>query len=97
MSKRPLLFATITLCLAACASTSNPPGPEGTGDHKVGYLLGRSDTVKQQYWIVQDQQKNLHPPSQVHITYLPITTGGTTNNGVVTVPTTEYIPVQESP
>jgi hypothetical protein len=97
MMKRPLLFSLVTLCLAACASTSNPPGPEGTGDHKVGYLLGRSDTVKQEYWIIQDQQKNLHPATQPRITYLPITTGGTTNNGVVTVPTTEYIPVQESP
>jgi hypothetical protein len=93
--KNPLLFSLLTLCLAACAST-NPPGPEGTGDHKVGYLLGRSDTVKQEYWIIQDQQKNLHPTTQPRITYLPITTGGTTNNGVVTVPTTEYIPVQES-
>lgn len=96
MMKRPLLFSFVTLCLAACASTSNPPGPEGTGDHKVGYLLGRSDTVKQEYWIVQNQQKNLHPQTQPRITYLPITAGGGTNNGVVTVPVTEYIPVQES-
>jgi hypothetical protein len=96
MSKRPLLFSAICLCLAACASTSNPPGPEGTGDHKIGYLLGRSDTVKQQYWIVQDQQKDLHPANKPRVTYLPITTGGVTNNAVVTVPTTEYIPVQES-
>jgi len=93
--KNPLLFSLLTLSLAACAST-NPPGPEGTGDHKVGYLLGRSDTVKQEYWIIQDQQKNLHPQMQPRIDYLPISTGGTTNNGVVTVPTTEYIPVQES-
>jgi len=52
--------------------------------------------VKQEYWIIQDQQKSLHPATQPRINYLPITTGGTTNNGVVTVPTTEYIPVQES-
>jgi hypothetical protein len=90
------LLSLATVCLVACASTSNPPGPEGTGDHKAGYLLGRSDTVKQQYWIVQEQQKNLHTPAEAHVAYLPITTGGTTNNGVVTVPTTEYIPIQES-
>jgi hypothetical protein len=84
------------MCLAACASTSNPPGPEGTGAHKVGYLLGRSDTVKQQYWMVQNEQKSMRPAPQAHVTYLPITTGGTTNNGVVTVPTTEYLPVQDS-
>ena len=69
MMKRPLLFSLLTLCLTACATT-NPPGPEGTGDHKVGYLLGRSDTVKQEYWIIQDQQKNLHPATQPRINYL---------------------------
>ena len=95
MMKKSLLVM-VTLSLAACASTSNPPGPEETGAHKVGYLLGRSDTVKQEYWIIQNQQKNLHPAAPPRITYLPITTGGTTNNGVVTVPVTEYIPVQES-
>ena len=96
MTKQSLLFAALTLCLTACASTSNPP-PEGTGDHKAGYLLGRSDTVKQQYWIMQELQKSPRPAPQAHVDYLPITTGGTTNNGVVTVPTTEYIPVQENP
>jgi hypothetical protein len=96
MKKYPIAFSLLALCLAACASTSNPPGPEGTGEHKAGYYLGRSDTVKQEYWIVQNQQKNLHPAPQPRTTYLPITTEGSTNNGVVTVPTTEYIPVQES-
>ena len=93
--KKPFVLFLFALGLAACAST-NPPGPEGTGDHKAGYLLGRSDAVKQDYWLIQNQQKAIHPASQPHITYLPITTGGTTNNGVVTVPTTEYLPVQES-
>jgi hypothetical protein len=96
MNIRPLLFAAVTLCLAACAAT-NPPGPEGTGDHKAGYLLGRSDTVKQQYWMIQELQKAPHPLPLAHTDYLPITTSGTTNNGVVTVPTTEYIPVQQNP
>jgi hypothetical protein len=96
MSKHPILFAILALGLAACASTTNPPGPEGTGAHKAGYQLGRSDAAKQEYWIIQNQQKNFHPAAQLRITYLPITTGGGTNNGVVTVPTTDYIPVQES-
>ena len=64
MKKYPIAFSLLALCLAACASTSNPPGPEGTGEHKAGYYLGRSDTVKQEYWIVQNQQKNLHPAPQ---------------------------------
>ena len=95
MTIRPLLLSVMALSLAACAST-NPPGPEGTGDHKAGYLLGRSDAVKQDYWMIQNQQKSQRSPIQPHVTYLPITTGGGTNNGVVTVPTTEYIPVQDS-
>ncbi len=83
----------IALGLAACAST-NPPGPEGTGDHKAGYDLGRSDAVKQQYWIVQNLQKEAAaaPPK---VTALPITIPGQTLNGVTTVPHTETIRIEQ--
>ena len=57
MKTRFYLLLLSPLVLAHCASTSNPPGPEGTGDHKAGYNLGRSDAVKQQYWMVQNLQK----------------------------------------
>ena len=81
------------LLLAACAST-NPPGPEGTGEHKEGYFLGRSDAVKQQYWLVQNLRKQPKTPPP-RVTYLPITIPPSTNNGVATVPHTEVIPIQQ--
>jgi hypothetical protein len=82
------------LVVTACASTSNPPGPEGTGDHKQGYYLGRSDAAKQQYWMMQNLQKQ--PKDQVtQATYLPVTVGGAQANGVTTVPHTELIRVNQ--
>jgi hypothetical protein len=80
-----LMFST--LVLAGCAAT-NPPGPEGTGDHKAGYFLGRSDAVKQHYWMVQNIQKQSKSPPG-HVAALPITVPGQTTNGVTTVPHTE--------
>ena len=82
------------LVLACCASTSNPPGPEGTGDHKTGYYLGRSDAVKQQYWMVQNLQKQ-PKASQPKVTELPITIPGQTTNGVTTVPHTETVRIEQ--
>ena len=88
-----LLFI-LPLALTACASTSNPPGPEGTGDHKNGYYLGRSDAVKQQYWMTQNLQNQ---PKQAgpKTSYLPITVGGAETNGVTTVPHTELLRVDQ--
>ncbi len=82
------------LVLANCASTANPPGPEGTGDHKVGYNLGRSDAVKQQYWMVQNLQNQPKAP-QPRVTDLPITIPGQTTNGVTTVSHTETVRIDQ--
>lgn len=94
MLKSSLILAGLTLCLVGCASTSNPPGPEGTGDHKTGYELGRSDAVKQQYWMVQNLQKQSKAPPQ-KVSDLPITIPGQTTNGVTTVPHTETIRIEQ--
>lgn len=94
MIKRIFILGSGTLLLAACASTSNPPGPEGTGDHKTGYFLGRSDAVKQQYWMVQNLQKQPKAPQQ-KVTDIPITIPGQTNNGVTTVPHTETVRIEQ--
>ncbi len=99
MKLRFYLLLLSPLILAHCASTSNPPGPEGTGDHKTAYNLGRSDAVKQQYWMVQNLQKEAVASSvkthQPRVTELPITIPGQTNNGVATVPHTELIRVDQ--
>jgi hypothetical protein len=94
MFKQSLLVASVALGLTACATTSNPPGPEGTGEHKAGYYLGRSDAVKQQYWMVQNLQKQPKAP-QPKVTELPITIPAQTVNGVTTVPHTERIRIQQ--
>jgi hypothetical protein len=93
--KIPLYLLLLSpLVLANCASTSNPPGPEGTGDHKTGYYLGRSDAVKQQYWMVQNIQKQ-PKTAQAKVTDLPITIPGQTTNGVTTVPNTETVRIEQ--
>jgi hypothetical protein len=94
MKPRLILLLASPLILAHCASTSNPPGPEGTGDHKNGYFLGRSDAVKQQYWMVQNLQKQPKAPPP-KVTELPVTIPGQTVNGVTTVPHTITIPVEQ--
>ena len=94
MKFRFYLLLLSPLVLARCASTSNPPGPEGTGDHKTGYYLGRSDAVKQQYWMVQNLQKQ-PKASQAKVTDLPITIPGQTTNGVTTVPHTETVRIEQ--
>jgi hypothetical protein len=93
MKPRLILLLITPLVLAHCAST-NPPGPEGTGDHKTGYFLGRSDAVKQQYWMVQNLQKQPKAPPP-KVTLLPVTIPGQTTNGVTTVPHTITIPVEQ--
>jgi hypothetical protein len=93
MKTKIYILILLPLLLAACAST-NPPGPEGTGEHKEGYFLGRSDAVKQQYWLVQNLQKQPKTPPP-RVTYLPITIPPSTNNGVATVPHTEVVPIQQ--
>ena len=93
---KPHLFLILfsPLILTHCASTSNPPGPEGTGDHKAGYNLGRSDAVKQQYWMVQNLQKETKAPT-AKVALLPITVPAQTVNGVTTVAHVETVRVQQ--
>ena len=93
MKIRLYILILSPLILAHCATT-NPPGPEGTGDHKQGYYLGRSDAVKQQYWMVQNLQKQPKSPQQ-KVTDIPITIPGQTVNGVTTVAHTETVRIEQ--
>jgi hypothetical protein len=94
MKFRLYILLLSPLILAHCASTTNPPGPEGTGNHKAGYDLGRSDAVKQQYWMVQNLQKEPKAP-QPKVAELPITIPGQNVNGVTTVPHVETIRIEQ--
>jgi len=92
MIKQTLLFSLVTFCLAACATT-NPPGPEGTGEHKAGYYLGRSDAVKQQYWLLIHQQQRNTAPDNVRFYEIPVPEQ--TMDGVILQPTTKYLRIEE--
>jgi hypothetical protein len=63
---------------------------EQNNAYSNGYEKGRSDAVKQQYWILVSQQKN--PSGQSDgVRYYPIQIPEQTINGVILEPTTEYI------
>ncbi len=66
---------------------------QGQKQYTNGYQQGRSDAVKQQYWLVQNLQKQPKTPAP-QTAYLPITVPGATTNGVTTLPHTEYIRVE---
>lgn len=64
--------------------------------YKTGYQKGRSDAVKQQYWVVQNRQKDVHPVSMPRTDYLTIPTNMRTNtDGTITVPTWQTIRIKE--
>ncbi|SDT90623.1 hypothetical protein SAMN05444156_0617 [Verrucomicrobium sp. GAS474] len=90
--RNKLLLLLVAACgLGGCASQPTyGPSKDGAAD----YNLGRSDAVKQQYWIIQNQQKALQTKPQPRVSYYTFTTGGTTTNGVTTVPTTEYLRIE---
>jgi len=59
-----------------------------------GYEKGRSDTVKQQYWILVSQQKN--PANQSgDVRYYEIQIPEQTIDGVTLEPTTKYLRIQQ--
>jgi hypothetical protein len=62
--------------------------------YQNGYEKGRSDAVKQQYWILVSQQKS--PPGQSDgIRYYEIQIPEQKINGVTLEPTTKYIRIGE--
>ena len=90
MRNKFFLLAVVGV-LGGCASQPTyGPSKDGVTD----YNLGRSDAVKQQYWITQNQQKDLQKKPQPRVSYFPVTSGGTSSNGITTVPTTEYLRIE---
>jgi hypothetical protein len=77
-----VLMGTLSGCATSARSTYN-----------AGYDRGRSDAVKQQYWMVQNQQRATTTKASVLTSsYLPITVTGPN-----TVPHTEYVRIEEAP
>jgi hypothetical protein len=58
-----------------------------------GYEKGRSDAVKQQYWLQISQQKN--PPFDPNVRFYQIPIPEQTIDGAVLQPTTKYLRIEE--
>ena len=58
-----------------------------------GYEKGRSDAVKQQYWLQVNQQRALPQPDDVRFYQIPVPEQ--TIDGVILNPTTKYLRIEE--
>jgi hypothetical protein len=62
--------------------------------YESGYEKGRSDAVKQQYWILVSQQRQQNSPSEnVRLYEIPLPEQ--TIDGVTLKPTTKYLRIEE--
>ena len=59
-----------------------------------GYDRAMNQSVKQQYWIIQNQQRAQDTPSETSARLVPVELPETTVNGVIIKPTVEYIRVE---
>jgi hypothetical protein len=67
---------------------------QATNAYLAGYQKGRSDAVKQQYWIqVRQQQQQQAPPENVSLYAIPIPQQ--TIDGVILNPTTKYLRIEK--
>lgn len=74
----------VTCLLPACASRS---------PYQKGYERGASDTVKRQYWILQDMQKRNEKKPRLSLYRMPVNPDP--NATVKTVPYEITIPIYE--
>lgn len=66
---------------------------QATNAYIAGYQKGRSDAVKQQYWIqVRQQQEQQTPPENVSLYAIPVPQQ--TIDGVILNPTTKYLRIE---
>lgn len=59
-----------------------------------GFTKGMNQAVKQQYWIIQNQQAEIEPVGEEIVRLIPIPQPERTINGVIINPTVEYIRVE---
>jgi hypothetical protein len=81
------------VCVAgvSCAVAALLPACASRSQFQKGYELGASDTVKRQYWVLQDMQKRPKSEQRVSVYRLPITPDP--DAAVKTVPYEIAIPV----
>lgn len=66
---------------------------QATNAYTSGYEKGRSDAVKQQYWILVNQQSQQNSPPQ-NISLYAIPVPEQTIEGVILNPTTKYLRIE---
>jgi hypothetical protein len=66
---------------------------EQSKSYQTGYEKGRSDAVKQQYWLQVKQQQV--PPVDPNVLLYPIPVPEQTIDGAVFQPTTKYLRIEE--
>ena len=63
--------------------------------YTTGYEKGRSDAVKQQYWILVNQQKEKAEQNQENVRYYEIPVPEQTIDGTILNPTTKLLRIEE--
>ena len=63
--------------------------------YTTGYEKGRSDAVKQQYWILVNQQKEKAEQNQENVRYYQIPVPEQTIDGAILNPTTKLLRIEE--
>ena len=63
--------------------------------YTTGYEKGRSDAVKQQYWILVNQQKEKAEQNQENVRYYQIPVPVQTIDGAILNPTTKLLRIEE--
>jgi ADP-ribosylglycohydrolase len=63
--------------------------------YTIGYEKGRSDAVKQQYWILINQQKEKAEQNQENVRYYEIPVPEQTIDGAILNPTTKLLRIEE--
>jgi ADP-ribosylglycohydrolase len=63
--------------------------------YNTGYEKGRSDAVKQQYWILINQQKEKADQNQENVRYYEIPVPEQTIDGAILNPTTKLLRIEE--
>jgi hypothetical protein len=61
----------------------------------AGYEKGRSDAVKQQYWILINQQKEKGQQQEQNVRYYEVPVPEQKIDGVILNPTTKYLRIEE--
>ena len=68
---------------------------QADASYNTGYQKGRSDAVKQQYWILINQQKEKAQQNQENVRYYEIPVPEQTIDGAILNPTTKLLRIEE--